>query len=121
MQNTDLIPICSDKNKYFQKENDKVIVYNTITENSFIVIKRNTNIIQNICSIFFRSSSKTPKIQVTFRFLKNQYNRLVEIKSLQGYHNETESLIINFLKKCIPDVKSIKIDLYSQQIPNYLI
>ncbi len=89
------------------------VIQNTITENSFIVIKRNTSFIKNICSIFFRSSSKTPKVQVTFRFLKNQYNRLVEIKSLQGYHNEAETLIINFLKKCIPDVKSIKIVRFS--------
>ncbi len=91
---------------------------NTITENSFIVIKKNTNFLQNICSIFFRSSSNIPKIQVTFRFLKNQYNRLVEIKALQGYHVESETLIINFLKKCIPDVKSIKIVRFA---PGYFV
>ena len=88
------------------------VIENTITQNSFIVIKKNTNIIQNICSIFFRPSS-TPKIQVILRFLKNQYNRLVEIKSLQGYHLENETLIINYLKKCIPFSKSIKIIRFS--------
>ena len=84
-------------------------IENTLTENSFIVIKKNTNIIKNICSIFFNSSSSIPKVQVIIRFLENQYNRLVEIKSLQGYHIENETLIINFLKKCIPFSKSIKI------------
>ena len=55
------------------------VIENTITQNSFIVIKKNTNFIQSICSIFFRSRKNTPKIQVIFRFLENQYNRLVEI------------------------------------------
>ena len=89
------------------------VIENTITQNSFIVIKKNTNFIQNICSIFFRNSSSIPKIQVIFRFVENQYNRLVEIKSLQGYHLENETLIINYLKKCIPFSKSIKIIRFS--------
>ena len=89
------------------------VIENTITQNSFIVIKKSTNIIHNICSIFFRSNSSTPKIQVIFRFLENQYNRLVEIKCLQGYHLDSESLIINYLKKCIPFSKSIKIVRFS--------
>ena len=88
------------------------VIDNTITQNSFIVIKKNNNIIQNLCSIFFRPSNN-PKIQVILRFLENQYNRLVEIKSLQGYHLENESLIINYLKKCIPFSKSIKIIRFS--------
>ena len=89
------------------------VIENTISENSFIVIKKNTNFIKNICSIFFNSSSSIPKIQVIVRFLENQYNRLVEIKSLRGYHIENETLIINYLKKCIPFSKSIKIIRFS--------
>ena len=85
----------------------------TITQNSFIVIKKSTNIIHNLCSIFFRSTANVPKIQVIFRFMKNQYNRLVEIKTLQGFPSETENLILNYLKKCIPFSKSIKIVRYS--------
>ena len=88
-------------------------IENTITQNSFIVIKKSTNIIHNLCSIFFRSTSNVPKIQVIFRFLKNQYNRLVEIKSLQGFPSDTENLILNYLKKCIPFSKSIKIVRFS--------
>ena len=84
-------------------------IENTITRNSFIVIKKSTNIIHNLCSIFFRSTANVPKIQVVFRFLQNQYNRLVEIKSLQGFASENENLIITYLKKCIPFSKSIKI------------
>jgi len=84
-------------------------IENTITQNSFIVIKKSTNIIHNLCSIFFRSTANVPKIQVVFRFLQNQYNRLVEIKSLQGFASENENLIITYLKKCIPFSKSIKI------------
>ena len=45
--------------------------------------------------------------------MKNQYNRLVEIKTLQGFPSETENLILNYLKKCIPFSKSIKIVRYS--------
>ena len=88
-------------------------IENTITQNSFIVIKKSTNFIHNLCSIFFRSTSNIPKIQVIFRFLKNQYNRLVEIKSLQGFPSDTENLILNYLKKCIPFSKSIKIVRFS--------
>ena len=90
------------------------LVKNTKTNNSFIVIKKNTSFIQSICSILFRSNLNIPKVQVTFRFKKNQYNRLVEIKALQGYHNESETLIITFLKKIIPYAKSIKIFKYSE-------
>ena len=89
------------------------VIENTISQNSFIVIKKNTNFIKNICSIFFNSSSSIPKIQVIFRFMENQYNSLVEIKSLQGYHIENETLIINYLKKCIPYAKSLKIIRFS--------
>ena len=88
-------------------------IENTITQNSFIVIKKSTNIIHNLCSIFFRSTVNVPKIQVIFRFMKNQYNRLVEIKTLQGFPSETENLILNYLKKCIPFSKNIKIVRYS--------
>ena len=88
-------------------------IENTITQNSFIVIKKSTNIIHNLCSIFFRSTANVPKIQVIFRFMKNQYNRLVEIKTLQGFPSESENLILNYLKKCIPFSKSIKIVRYS--------
>ena len=88
-------------------------IENTITQNSFIVIKKSTNFIHNLCSFFFRSTSNVPKIQVIFRFLKNQYNRLVEIKSLQGFPSDTENLILNYLKKCIPFSKSIKIVRFS--------
>ena len=89
------------------------VIENTISQNSFIVIKKKTNFIKNICSIFFSSSSSNPKIQVILRFVENQYNRLVEIKSLQGYHIENETLIINYLKKCIPYAKNLKIIRFS--------
>ena len=90
------------------------VIENTIANNSFIVLKKNTNVIKNICSIFLNSSSSIPKIQVIIKFLDNKYSRLVEIKSLQGYHRENETLIINYLKKCIPISKSIKIIDFSK-------
>ena len=89
------------------------VLQKTKTQNSFIVIKKNSGFIQNICSILFCSYSNTPKIQVSIYFIKNQYNRLVEIKSLKGYHNENEALIINYLKKIIPYAKSIRIYQFS--------
>ena len=64
------------------------VLQKTKTQNSFIVTKKNLGFIQNICNILFCSYSNTPKIQVSIYFIKNQYNRLVEIKSLKGYHNE---------------------------------
>ena len=38
------------------------VIESTISQNSFIVIKKNTNFIKNICSIFFNKSSSIPKI-----------------------------------------------------------
>ena len=78
------------------------------TQNSFIVIKNN-NLIQNIFSFFFCSNKNNPKIKVIIHFIKNQYNRIVEMQSLQGFQIENETLIINYLKKCIPIIKKIKI------------
>jgi len=76
------------------------------TQNSFIVIKNN-NFIQNICSFFFCSNN--PKIQIIIHFMKNQYNRNVELKSLQGLQIKSEALIIDYFKKLIPIIKNIKI------------
>ena len=89
------------------------LIENTLTQNSFMVIKKSNNLIHNLCSIFFRNSVNEPKIQVVFRFLKNHYNRLVEIKSLQGFPSDNEGLIISYLKRCIPYCKSIKIVRFS--------
>ena len=84
------------------------VIENTKTKNSFIIIKKNSGIIQNICNIF-RPTTEIPKIQVIIKFIKNQYNRLIEIQSLQGNPLENESIIINYLKRCIPFSKNIKI------------
>lgn len=72
MQNTDLIPICSDKNKYFQKENDKVIVYNTITENSMIMSKQAVSVLLSL-------DGKTKFIELQRRLPK------IEKKALQAF------------------------------------
>ena len=83
------------------------------TQNSFTVIKNNS-FIQNVCSLFFRSTKTNSKIKVIIHFIKNQYNRIVEIKSLQGLEIESESLIINYFKKCIPIIKNINIIDFSK-------
>ena len=76
------------------------------TQNSFVVIKNN-NFIQNIFSLFYCSTKANPKIKIIIHFMKNQYKRIVEIESLQGHQIESESLIINYLKKLILIIKNI--------------
>ena len=81
----------------------------TITINSFTIIKKDSNFIKNFCSILFNKNPSNPKIRVTIRFHENKYDRLVEIKTIEGYHLQSETAIISYLKKCIPFSKSIKI------------
>ena len=81
----------------------------TVTINSFTIIKKDTNFIKNFCSILFNKNTTLPKIRVSIRFQENKYDRLVEIKTIEGYHLQSETAIISYLKKCIPFSKSIKI------------
>ena len=46
------------------------VIEKTITQNSFIVIKKNTSFIQNICSIFFWFKNKYSKNPSSFSFFR---------------------------------------------------
>ena len=67
------------------------IIDGSIKDNSFQFIKRQKNLIKNFCSTIFNKKGESSEFQVNIQFLKDKYNRLVEIKSLKGnnYVNET--------------------------------
>ena len=85
------------------------IIDGTIKDNSFQFIKRQKNLIKNICSTIFNKKGENSEFQITIQFLKDKYNRLVEIKSLKGNNYINESTIINYLRKLIKLSKSMKI------------
>ena len=60
------------------------IIDGTIKDNSFQFTKRQKNFIKSFCSIMFNRKGESSEFQVTFQFLKDKYNRLVEIRSLKG-------------------------------------
>ena len=66
------------------------ILDGSIKDNSFQFAKRPKNIIKNFCSTMFNKKTETSEFQVVIQFLKDKYNRLVEIRSLKGnnYINE---------------------------------
>ena len=84
-------------------------IEDSISINSFTIIKKDTNFIKNFCSILFNKNPSNPKIRVSIRFQENKYDRLVEIRTIEGYHLQSEATITSYLKKCIPFSKSIKI------------
>ena len=85
------------------------IIDGTIKDNSFQFIKRQKNLIKNICSTIFNKKGENSEFQITIQFLKDKYNRLVEIKSLKGNNYINETTIINYLRKLIKLSKSMKI------------
>ena len=85
------------------------IIDGSIKDNSFQFIKRQKNIIKNFCSTIFNKKGEASEFQVSIQFMKDKYNRLVEIKSLKGNNYINETTIINYLRKLIKLSKSMKI------------
>jgi hypothetical protein len=85
------------------------IIDGSIKDNSFQFSKRQKNIIKNFCSTIFNRKGETCEFQVTFQFLKDKYNRLVEIRSLKGNNYINELTICSYIRKNVKFSKSMKI------------
>ena len=85
------------------------IIDGSIKDNSFQFIKRQKNIIKNFCSTIFNKKGESSEFQVNIQFLKDKYNRLVEIKSLKGNNYINELTIISYIRKTVKLSKSMKI------------
>ena len=90
------------------------IIDDSIKDNSFKFIKRQKNLIKNICSTIFSKKGEASEFQVTIQFLKDKYNRLVEIRSLKGNNYINENTIISYIRKFVKISKSMKIVRLSQ-------
>ena len=90
------------------------IIEDSIKDNSFKFVKRQKNIIKNLCSTIFSKKGEASEFQVTIQFLKDKYNRLVEIRSLKGNNYINETTIISYIKKFVKISKSMKIVRLSQ-------
>ena len=89
------------------------IIDGSIKDNSFQFSKRPKNIIKNFCSTMFNRKGETSEFQLVIQFLKDKYNRLVEIRSLKGNNYINELTICSYIKKCIKFSKSMKIERVS--------
>ena len=85
------------------------IIDGSIKDNSFQFAKRQKNIIKNFCSTMFNRKGESSEFQVTFQFLKDKYNRLVEIRSLKGNNYINELTICSYIRKNVKFSKSMKI------------
>jgi len=85
------------------------IIDGSIKDSSFQFAKRQKNIIKNFCSSMFNRKGESSEFQVTFQFLKDKYNRLVEIRSLKGNNYINELTIISYIRKTVKLSKSMKI------------
>ena len=94
------------------------IIDGSIKDNSFQFAKRQKNFIKSFCSTMFNRKGESSEFQVTFQFLKDKYNRLVEIRSLKGNNYINELTICSYIRKCVKFSKSMKIVRVS---PGYFI
>ena len=102
----------------FVKIMGMTIIDGSIKDNSFQFTKRQKNIIKNFCSTMFNRKGESSEFQVVIQFIKDKYNRLVEIRSLKGNNYNNEFTICSYIKKCIACSKSMKIERVS---PGYFL
>ena len=102
----------------FVKLMGMTIIDGSIKDNSFQFAKRQKNIIKNFCSSMFNRKGEASEFQVVIQFIKDKYNRLVEIRSLKGNNYINEFTICSYIKKCITCSKSMKIERVS---PGYFL
>jgi hypothetical protein len=102
----------------FVKLMGMTIIDGSIKDNSFQFAKRQKNIIKNFCSSMFNRKGEASEFQVVIQFIKDKYNRLVEIRSLKGNNYNNEFTICSYIKKCITCSKSMKIERVS---PGYFL
>ena len=108
------IDITLNKNQLKKKLKETILSLGCIdsqkdTDISFTVIKKDKNVLKNICSALFNNNNQITSIQVFIRSLENRYDRLLEIKQISGNQNDGEYIISQFLKKVVKFSKNIKI------------
>ena len=108
------IDITLNKNQLKKKLKETILSLGCIdsqkdTDISFTVIKKDKNVLKNICSALFNNSNQITSIQVFIRSLENRYDRLLEIKQISGNQNDGEYIISQFLKKIVKFSKNVKI------------
>ena len=86
------------------------VIDGSIKDNSFQFSKRQKNVIKNFCSNMFNRKGESSEFQIVIQFIKDKYNRLVEIRSLKGNNYINELTICTYIKKCILFSKSMKIE-----------
>jgi hypothetical protein len=102
----------------FVKIMGMTIIDGSIKDNSFQFAKRQKNIIKNFCSTMFNRKGEASEFQVVIQFIKDKYNRLVEIRSLKGNNYINEFTICSYIKKCVSCSKAMKIERVS---PGYFL
>ena len=80
-----------------------------LPSNVIKITKKDRNIIKNLCSVMFGKKPSNLQLQITIKFSKNNYSRLVELRVIEGAHYEGEDFIIKFIKKSVKFSKNIKI------------
>ncbi len=108
------IDITLNKNQLKKKLKETILSLGCIdsqkdTDISFTFIKKDKNVLKNICSALFNNSNQITSIQVFIRSLENRYDRLLEIKQISGNQNDGEYIISQFLKKIVKFSKNVKI------------
>jgi hypothetical protein len=108
------IDITLNKNQLKKKLKETILSLGCIdsqkdTDISFTVIKKDKNVLKNICSALFNNNNQITSIQVFIRSLENRYDRLLEIKQISGNQNDGEYIISQFLKKIVKFSKNVKI------------
>jgi len=108
------IDITLNKNQLKKKLKETILSLGCIDsqkdkDNSFTVIKKDKNVLKNICSALFNNNNQITSIEVTIQSLENRYDRLLEIKQISGNQNDGEYIISQFLKKIVKFSKNIKI------------
>ena len=108
------IDITLNKNQFKKKLKETILSLGCIdsqkdTDISFTVIKKDKNVLKNICSALFNNNNQITSIQVFIRSLENRYDRLLEIKQISGNQNDGEYIISQFLKKIVKFSKNVKI------------
>ena len=91
------------------------IVEDSINDNSFKFSKQQKNEIKDSSLSLVNNITEDEELQVSFQFLKDNNNRLVDIKSLNGNTYNNEATIISFIRKCVPICKEIKILTHSPE------
>lgn len=92
-----------------QSQNCVLFPTDLSTSNLLTFVKKERNILKQVCGTLFGKKVQNIKISILMQFTENKYSRLMECRLLEGNIYDGESLIINFVKKCIHFSKNIRV------------